>query len=129
MLHDMKCWPEHFTAIVGGAKRCELRREDTRRFAVGDRLRLREWDPDRYAAAYAAAEAELAAQHPWEAYLARLPAARAAAEEAAYTGRTCLVRVTHVLRDPSGEWLQPDVTALSIVLEPDPGAPAERPSR
>lgn len=124
MIHDLKCWPEHFAAILAGDKRCELRREDTRRFAVGDRLRLREWDPARHDAALAAAEAALAGQFPWEEYLRRLPAARAAAEQAAYTGRTCTVRVTHVLRDPTGNWLQPDVAALSIVLE-EPERPAQ----
>lgn len=113
MLHDLKCWPEYFAAVLAGAKRCELRRDDTRRFAVGDRLILREWDPARY-------DATLAATSAWEEYLARLPAARAAAEQAAYTGRTCTVRGTHVLRDPTGDWRQADVAALSIVLEPDP---------
>ncbi|POB12305.1 DUF3850 domain-containing protein [Sulfobacillus sp. hq2] len=32
----------------------------------------------------------------------------------AYIGRTCAVRVTHVLRDPEGQWLAPNVAALSI---------------
>ncbi|POB12180.1 DUF3850 domain-containing protein [Sulfobacillus sp. hq2] len=40
-----------------------------------------------------------------------------------YTGRTCAVRVTHVLRDPTGRWLAPHVAALSIQrLTPPPPA-------
>jgi hypothetical protein len=43
-IHDLKCWPEYFTAIADGPKRFELREND-RGFQVGDLLRLREWDP------------------------------------------------------------------------------------
>ena len=35
-----------------------------------------------------------------------------------YTGRTCAVRVTHILRDPAGHWLAPQVAALSIQRVP-----------
>lgn len=44
MIHDLKCWPELFTAILSGAKTAEFRKAD-RLFGSGDRLRLREWDP------------------------------------------------------------------------------------
>ncbi len=44
-LHELKCWPGYFEAIKSGAKNFEVRRDD-RRFAVGDALLLREWDPD-----------------------------------------------------------------------------------
>lgn len=44
MTHDLKTWPEPFTAIAMGEKRHEIRKAD-RPFAVGDTLRLREWDP------------------------------------------------------------------------------------
>lgn len=43
--HHLKTWPVHFAAVLSGAKRAELRRND-RDFAVGDRLVLEEWDPD-----------------------------------------------------------------------------------
>ena len=43
--HDLKCWPEFFTAIVAGEKRHDLRRKRDRHFAIGDTLRLREYDP------------------------------------------------------------------------------------
>lgn len=42
--HDLKCWPEPFNAIADGTKRFEIRQDD-RGFAVGDLLRLQEWDP------------------------------------------------------------------------------------
>lgn len=43
-VHDLKTWPTYFDAIVNGGKTFELRKND-RGFAVGDHLRLKEWDP------------------------------------------------------------------------------------
>lgn len=42
--HELKTWPSEFRAIARGEKRFEYRRAD-RPYAVGDVLRLREWDP------------------------------------------------------------------------------------
>lgn len=88
MTHVLKIWPEHFQAVLDGLKTVELRREDTRRFAVGDRLILREWDPNTQA----------------------------------YTGRETTVEVTHVLRDEAGQWLQPQVVALSFRVRSKKGS-------
>ena len=44
MQHDLKTWPEAFAAVADGSKVHEVRRAD-RPYAVGDVLRLREWDP------------------------------------------------------------------------------------
>jgi hypothetical protein len=44
-LHTLKTWPDQFTAVADGSKTFEIRRDD-RGFAVGDLLRLAEWDPD-----------------------------------------------------------------------------------
>lgn len=44
MLHELRTWPEPFKAIANEQKMHEIRKTD-RTFAVGDTLRLREWDP------------------------------------------------------------------------------------
>lgn len=43
--HELKTWPEFFQAVVEGRKHFELRKND-RKFFVGDRLHLREYDPN-----------------------------------------------------------------------------------
>lgn len=43
--HKLKCWPDPFQAILVGAKAYEVRREDDRRFEVGDQLELLEVVP------------------------------------------------------------------------------------
>lgn len=43
-MHDLKVWPDYFAAIDAGEKPFEVRRND-RGFAVGDTLRLREYEP------------------------------------------------------------------------------------
>lgn len=43
--HELKCWPEFFTAILNGEKKHDLRRSDDREFRVGELVRLREYDP------------------------------------------------------------------------------------
>lgn len=43
--HDLKIWPKFYPAVADGRKRAELRRDD-RDFQMGDRLRLREFDPE-----------------------------------------------------------------------------------
>jgi hypothetical protein len=45
-VHFLKCHAENFDAIVSGAKRFEVRHEDDRTFAVGDRLCLIRTDVD-----------------------------------------------------------------------------------
>lgn len=69
--HDLKVWPEFFSALLDGSKPFEVRRDD-RGFAVGDVLRLREWDPP---------------IPDW-------------GVKGGYTGRECRRRVSYVLDDP-----------------------------
>lgn len=44
IVHDLKIWPKYFEAVQQGIKTFEIRKKD-RDFAIGDYLRLREWDP------------------------------------------------------------------------------------
>jgi len=46
MIHELKIWPTFFVSVLNGTKTHELRRCDDRTFAIGDTLRLREFDPD-----------------------------------------------------------------------------------
>lgn len=71
-VHEMKCWPESFTAIVAGEKLHEVRLDD-RGYKVGDLLRLAEWYPT-----------------------------NKDATRGKYTGRKCSVLVTYVSKDKFG---------------------------
>jgi len=100
----LKIAPPWFEAVASGHRTVELRREDTRRFAAGDVLILAEWTVDRLERA----RGEVLAR-------------------GAFTGRTCRVVVTHVLRhDDVPDLLPPGVAALSIrreaksMMAPDP---------
>lgn len=43
--HNLKIWPEYFSAVRDGLKRAELRWND-REYQAGDILDLCEWDPN-----------------------------------------------------------------------------------
>lgn len=45
MRHELKCLPEYFVHVASGDKTFEIRKND-RNFEVGDRLRIREWEPN-----------------------------------------------------------------------------------
>jgi len=45
--HELKTWPEYFTAVASGEKTFEIRKND-RNFQVGDRIKLVEYDPEKY---------------------------------------------------------------------------------
>jgi hypothetical protein len=71
-IHDLKCWKEHYEALVEPdpklRKSVEIRKTTDRTFAVGDLLILREYDK----------------------------------EECCFTGRIALRLVTHILLPTSG---------------------------
>lgn len=91
--HDLKCQPPWFAEVAAGRKTCEIRRDD-RGFEVGDVLVLREWQ-DRIGIRVSGDEYRFVDAH--------------------YTGRTCRVRVTHILRGFAG--LRDGYCALSVRLE------------
>ncbi len=43
MTHELKTWPEYFTAVANCVKAFELRKDD-RNYKKGDVLHLKEWD-------------------------------------------------------------------------------------
>lgn len=91
--HELKTWPEPFAAVLDGSKTYEIRVDD-RGFKVGDRLRLREYDPHFHCDRITC--------------IGR------------YTGREILVEVTHL--SPGGSWGLPAnmcVMAIRRVEAPD----------
>lgn len=74
--HDLKTWPEEFSAVAEGTKRFEWREDDGRGFEVGDVLILHEWEID---------PRSLPAVHP----------------EGEYTGRVLRAHVTYLIRGPA----------------------------
>jgi len=80
-VHYLKTWPEPFQAILDGRKAFEIRKDD-RAYAVGDGLKLQEYDPSLYHKAMA------------ESTFAK--------PEVAYTGRSALYVVTYLV--PGGAW-------------------------
>jgi hypothetical protein len=95
-VHDLKTWPEYFDAVASGVKTFEIRRDDGRRFEVGDVLRLREWRPGRV---------------NWP-----------KATWGVYTGREVRVRVTFALRGPAFG-VERGFVALAIAREVPEAAP------
>lgn len=110
-VHDLKTWPAYYEAIVAGLKPWEYRKAD-RPYAVGDVLRLREWNPEAYDEAWRNEERLLVGnpvshRDVWEA-----AHDRAIAE--AYTGRVCGRRVTYIAQ---GGLIPPGYVVMSIVEE------------
>ena len=101
-VHELKCWPSFFAAILDGSKTFEVRKND-RDFAVGDVLKLREWEP------YAFGE--------W-----------GTVRTGNYTKRECVRRVTYVLR--GGEFgIEAGTVVLGLAMDAERQkrlTPAER---
>jgi hypothetical protein len=106
MTYTLKIHPEYFEAVQNGSKTFELREEYDKTFAVGDILRLREWDGE---AIFECGWLEKYEYHP-----PTVSEALRMIEARAYTGRECTVEVIYVLRNE--QWLQPGVAALGIRL-------------
>lgn len=93
-IHDLKCWPVDFAAIMRGEKTHDARRDD-RGFSVDDVLRLHEWTPDDPSARDFMASGKKI--------------------RGTYTGRTMDVVVTYITRGQYG--LPPDLAVMSIKRE------------
>lgn len=121
MVHYLNIQSVYFAAVLDGTKPFDVRREDVRRFETGDVLLLQEWQN---VPLTEGEEAQLTVKimQTWERFHvdgneeARSAALRAAfgARRVAYTGRICVRKVTYVLRDPDGDWLQPGIVVLGI---------------
>ncbi len=113
MQHTLKIAPEYFEAVASGRKTVEIRREDDKIFAVNDLLVLREWDYHRLTPlqqnVYQRIKKVGTAPHNTLALKKYNEAI-----QAGYTGRTCRVQVTHILREPP--YVPPGYAALSIHL-------------
>ena len=44
MIHDLKCWPVHYSPLVTGVKTFDVRKND-RGYHTGDTILMREWNP------------------------------------------------------------------------------------
>lgn len=96
--HDIKVHPQYFNAIADGSKPFEVRKDD-RGYAVGDVLRLREWDPEVYEAQFALPDV-----------------LRSEATAAAYTGRVIERTVTYTLS--LADWAAAD-TVMGLSRDDD----------
>lgn len=45
MIIELKVWPQFFDPLLEGTKTFEIRETRDRKFSVGDKLYLYEWDP------------------------------------------------------------------------------------
>lgn len=103
--HDLKVHPEYFAALADGTKPFEARKDDRDPpYAVGDVLRLREWDQEEYTTAY---ELRISGG-------ATVAEAQAFGASNAYTGRVIERRVSYVLR--GGPWLAEGYVVLGLEL-------------
>lgn len=103
--HDLKVHPPYFAALADGTKTFEARKDDRDPlYAVGDVLRLREWDPAVYGSLFSQLDTGVAAD-----------AAHEKATDAAYTGRVIERRVSYVLR--GGPWLTEGYVVLGLARD------------
>jgi hypothetical protein len=102
VIHELKTWPGPFAAVRDGTKTHEIRVAD-RPYAVGDVLRLCEWEPCSTCSALGDYCCDSAG--------------------GVYTGRSIDVEVTYVT--PGGEWgLPANLCVMSIRREGGVGPPA-----
>lgn len=100
MIHQLKSLPENFQPVFDGMKTCEIRVDDRNpKYAVGDYLLLREYDP----CDLEDSDIRIPLSQSLLGLLVR--------DDDDLTGRICRVLVTHIQR---GYGLDPDYVAMSI---------------
>ena len=108
LVHTLKTWPEPFAAVLSGAKRAEMRRDD-RGYEAGHLLLLREYQPptpctcEQHSPENIHTGPRLDPQDDCKVHGAR------------YSGREVEAIITHVLRD-SQFGVAPGFAMLSILL-------------
>jgi hypothetical protein len=86
--HQLKTWPDYFSAVIDGTKTFELRIND-RDYKVGDVLELQEYSPSAFSKD----------------------------DYSGYSGRTTEVIVTYIFRGSGASWgLYKDAVVMSIKL-------------
>ena len=113
--HELKTWPEYFAPTAAGVKTFEVRRDD-RGFRVGDRLRLREFEPG---------GRDSHDGGPLEICIASVGLGEGhTVTSERYTGSEVTVVVTYILRVEDAPWIVLPVdgghVAMAIRLEIDP---------
>jgi hypothetical protein len=88
--HELKTVPPYWEDVAAGRKTFEVRQTTDRTFAVGDMLRLREWEPT-------------GESH----------------DDGTYTGRVVCVRVVYLLTGP-GMGVPAHLAVMGIETEPAP---------
>ncbi|MBP1544345.1 MAG: DUF3850 domain-containing protein [Oscillospiraceae bacterium] len=95
MIHELKCHPEYFDALILGKKTFEIRKND-RDFRVGDLVALNEFRPD---------------EDPYAPPSGDKPFSRSATN-GSYSGRHLLFEITYILDDR--QFLSPGYVALAL---------------
>ena len=85
MIHEVKCWPRFFNALLDGSKPFEVRKND-RPYRVGDILAVNEYVPD--------------SEDPYDDF-GQLPLSKdeRRVNTGRYSGRGALFEITYVLED------------------------------
>jgi hypothetical protein len=119
--HALKCHPGPYEATRVGKKLFEIRKEDDKRFSVGDSIELREWSPG-------SVEIRCNGEVHYRRPVGHPDVAEAEKTEgyvivqdapARYTGRTLLVQITHVERGP--DWGLPVGLVVLGIASPEIG--------
>jgi hypothetical protein len=100
-MHNLKCWPEYFPAVLSGEKPFELRFND-RDFRVGDGLRLQEFEPCHHCKGRGRVHLDLTFSEWINRGITEGPCLECAGTCGKYTGRLAVKTITYVLANCVG---------------------------